>query len=57
MTLNGFLSRLKSSERNQAQEIHPDVPILKQRLSELRTQWCICGETENHEQPISLEGK
>jgi hypothetical protein len=53
MTINGFFSKLKSNGANQTPKGCPEVLILKQRLSELGTQWSISGggEDEAKENP------
>ena len=44
MPIKRFLARLNSNRENQTEKVQLDIARVKQRLSELGAQWCICGE-------------
>jgi hypothetical protein len=57
MTINGFFSRLKSNGANQTQKVRPEIFILKQRLSELSTQWSFLEEQRTRKEKIPLKAE
>jgi hypothetical protein len=57
MTINGIFSRLTSNGANQTQKILPEISILKQRLSDLSTQWSFGEETKDEEEGNSSESQ